>query len=58
MQESVNEITTGCKEQKGVCNKWLIELQLAVILQFCDITAGCNLNYCTSCCIQDFVYYQ
>jgi len=45
MQKSVIEITAGCNEQNIVCNNWLFELQPAVLLYFCNITAGCNFNY-------------
>ena len=41
MQQSVTQITAGCNKQNVVFNNGLLELQLAVMLQFCNITAGC-----------------
>ena len=45
MQQLVVEITAGCNEEKIVCNSWLLELQQAVMIQFCNTTAGCNFNH-------------
>ena len=45
MQQSDVEITAGCNEQNLVWNNWLFELQPAVTLQFCNITAGCNFDH-------------
>ena len=45
MRQSVAEVTTGCNKQNVVSNNRLLELQPAVILQFCNITASCYLNH-------------
>ena len=37
-------VTAGCNKQKFVFNNGLLELQPTVMLQFCNITAGCNFN--------------
>ena len=45
MQQSVAQVTAGCNKQNVVFNNGLLELQPAVMLQFCNITAGCYLNH-------------
>ena len=45
MWQSVAQVTAGCNEQNIVFNNGLLELQPAVMLQFCNITAGCYLNH-------------
>ena len=45
MQQPVAQITAGCNKQNVVFNNRLLELQPAVMLQFCNITAGCYLNH-------------
>ena len=45
MQQSVAQVTAGCNKQNIVFNNGLLELQPAVMLQFCNITAGCYLNH-------------
>ena len=45
MQQSVALVTAGCNKQNVAFNNQLLKLQPAVILQFCNITAGCYLNH-------------
>ena len=45
MRQSVAQVTAGCNKQNVVFNNGLLELQPAVMLQFCNITAGCYLNH-------------
>ena len=45
MWQSVAQVTAGCNKQNVVFNNGLLELQPAVMLQFCNITAGCYLNH-------------
>ena len=45
MRQSVAQVTASCNEQNVVFNNGLLELQPAVMLQFCNITAGCYLNH-------------
>ena len=45
MRQSVAQVTAGCNKQNVVFNNRLLELQPAVMLQFCNITAGCYLNH-------------
>ena len=45
MRQSVAQVTAGCNEQNVVFNNRLLELQPVVMLQFCNITAGCYLNH-------------
>ena len=44
MRQSVAQVRAGCNKQNIVFNNGLLELQLAVMLHFCNITAGCYLN--------------
>ena len=37
----IAQVTAGCNKQNVVFNNRLLELQPAVMLQFCNITAGC-----------------
>ena len=38
-------VTAGCNKQNIAFNNWLWKSQPAVMLQFCNSTAGCYLNY-------------
>ena len=40
MRQSVAQVTAGCNKQNVVFNNGLLELQPAVMLQFCNITAS------------------
>ena len=37
MHQSVTRITASYNEQKVICNKWLFELQQAVLLEFATV---------------------
>ena len=45
MRQSVAQIIADYNKQNVVCNNELLELQPAVMLQFCNITAGCYWNH-------------
>ena len=46
MRQSVAQVTAGCNKQNVVFNNGLLELQPAVMLQFCNFTARYYLNHC------------